>query len=114
MKHLSGLRKRLGGPIYAVADQCIYSASQLLLSFALARVLSPSDFGVASAFLAVSSFQYILHMAMVHEPLLIKRYYAHRSAAWLSWALVVLFLFWGTRPGKWRLFPGSCTGWAWP
>jgi O-antigen/teichoic acid export membrane protein len=107
MKHLSGLRKRLGGPIYAVADQCIYSASQLLLSFALARVLSPSDFGVASAFLAVSSFQYILHMAMVHEPLLIKRYYAHRSAAWLTWALVVLFSLLGFVAWQVAAFPGQ-------
>ncbi|WP_454902156.1 lipopolysaccharide biosynthesis protein [Variovorax gossypii] len=106
MTRLSGLRKRLGGPIYAVADQCIYSASQLLLSFALARVLSPTDFGVASAFLAVVSFQYILHMAMVHEPLLIRRYYTHRSAAWLAWALVVLFSLLGFLAWQLVAFPG--------
>jgi O-antigen/teichoic acid export membrane protein len=107
MAHFSGIRKRLGGPIYAVADQCIYSASQLLLSFALARVLSPADFGVASAFLAVVSFQYILHMAMVHEPLLIRRYYANRSAAWLSWALVVLFSLVGYLSWQLIVFPGQ-------
>jgi O-antigen/teichoic acid export membrane protein len=107
MAHFSGIRKRLGGPIYAVADQCIYSASQLLLSFALARVLSPADFGVASAFLAVVSFQYILHMAMVHEPLLIRRYYANQSAAWLSWALVVLFSLVGYLSWQLIVFPGQ-------
>ncbi|MBB4223334.1 lipopolysaccharide biosynthesis protein [Variovorax guangxiensis] len=106
-QRLSGLRKRLGGPIYAVADQCIYSASQLLLSFALARVLSPADFGVASAFLAVISFQYILHMAMVHEPLLIRRYYADRSTAWLTWALVVLFSLLGFLAWQIAAFPGQ-------
>jgi O-antigen/teichoic acid export membrane protein len=106
-QRLSGLRKRLGGPIYAVADQCIYSASQLLLSFALARVLSPTDFGVASAFLAVISFQYILHMAMVHEPLLIRRYYADRSTAWLTWALVVLFSLLGFLAWQIVAFPGQ-------
>jgi O-antigen/teichoic acid export membrane protein len=107
MARFSGIRKRLGGPIYAIADQCIYSASQLLLSFALARVLSPADFGVASAFLAVVSFQYILHMAMVHEPLLIKRYYANRSAAWVSWALVLLFSLAGYLSWQLIVFPGQ-------
>ena len=107
MARLSALRKRLGGPVYAVADQCIYSASQLLLSFALARVLSPSDFGVASAFLAVISFQYILHTAMVHEPLLIQRHYANRSAAWTSWALVVLFSLVGYLAWQLIVFPGQ-------
>lgn len=107
MKSLSGLGKRLGGPIYAIADQCIYSVSQLLLSFALARVLSPSDFGVASAFLAVISFQYILHTAMVHEPLLIKRYYASPSAAWLTWALVALFSLLGFLAWQLVVFPGQ-------
>jgi O-antigen/teichoic acid export membrane protein len=107
MARFSGIRKRLGGPIYAIADQCIYSASQLLLSFALARVLSPADFGVASAFLAVVSFQYILHMAMVHEPLLIKRYYANRSAAWVSWALVFLFSLAGYLSWQLIVFPGQ-------
>ena len=107
MARLSGIRKRLGGPVFAIADQCIYSASQLLLSFALARVLSPSDFGVASAFLAVISFQYILHTAMVHEPLLIRRHYANRSAAWVSWALVVLFSLMGYLSWQLIVFPGQ-------
>ncbi|MET3180291.1 UNVERIFIED_ORG: O-antigen/teichoic acid export membrane protein [Variovorax guangxiensis] len=107
MKRLSGLARRLGGPVFAVADQCIYSASQLLLSFALARVLSPSDFGVASAFLAVVSFQYILHMAMVHEPLLIRRYYVDRSTAWLAWALVALFSLLGYLAWQIAAFPGQ-------
>lgn len=107
MARLSGLRKRLGGPVWAVADQCIYSASQLLLSFALARALSPSDFGVASAFLAVASFQYILHMAIVHEPLLIQRHYAHRSAAWTSWGLVVLLSLVGYLSWQLVVFPGQ-------
>lgn len=102
----SGIRKRLGGPIYAVADQCIYSASQLLLSFALARALSPSDFGVASAFLAIVSFQYILHTAVVHEPLLIKRHYADRSAAWWSWALVLAVSLAGFSAWQFTSFPG--------
>ena len=102
----SGIRKRLGGPIYAVADQCIYSASQLLLSFALARALSPSDFGVASAFLAIVSFQYILHTAVVHEPLLIKRHYADRSAAWWSWALVLAVSLAGFAAWQFTSFPG--------
>jgi len=102
----SGIRKRLGGPIYAVADQCIYSASQLLLSFALARALSPSDFGIASAFLAIVSFQYILHTAVVHEPLLIKRHYASRSAAWWSWALVLAVSFAGFLAWQFASFPG--------
>lgn len=106
MKTLSGIKRRLGGPIYAVADQCIYSASQLLLSFALARVLSPADFGIASAFLAVVSFQYILHTAMVHEPLLIQRHYASRSAAWLAWACVVLFSLLGFLIWQLTVFPG--------
>ncbi|SDI94981.1 lipopolysaccharide biosynthesis protein [Variovorax sp. OV700] len=103
----SGIRKRLGGPIYAVADQCIYSASQLLLSFALARALSPSDFGIASAFLAIVSFQYILHTAVVHEPLLIKRHYADRSAAWWSWALVLAVSLAGFLAWQFTSFPGS-------
>ena len=102
----SGIRKRLGGPIYAVADQCIYSASQLLLSFALARALSPSDFGIASAFLAIVSFQYILHTAVVHEPLLIKRHYANRSAAWWSWALVLAVSLAGFLAWQFTSFPG--------
>ena len=102
----SGIRKRLGGPIYAVADQCIYSASQLLLSFALARALSPSDFGIASAFLAIVSFQYILHTAVVHEPLLIKRHYANRSAAWWSWALVLAVSLAGFLTWQFTSFPG--------
>jgi O-antigen/teichoic acid export membrane protein len=102
----SGIRKRLGGPIYAVADQCIYSASQLLLSFALARALSPSDFGIASAFLAIASFQYILHTAVVHEPLLIKRHYADRSAAWWSWALVLAVSLAGFAAWQFTSFPG--------
>lgn len=102
----SGIRKRLGGPIYAVADQCIYSASQLLLSFALARALSPSDFGIASAFLAIVSFQYILHTAVVHEPLLIKRHYADRSAAWWSWALVLAVSLAGFLAWQFTSFPG--------
>jgi O-antigen/teichoic acid export membrane protein len=102
----SGTRKRLGGPIYAVADQCIYSASQLLLSFALARALSPSDFGIASAFLAIVSFQYILHTAVVHEPLLIKRHYANRSAAWWSWALVLAVSLAGFLAWQFTSFPG--------
>lgn len=101
-----GSRKRLGGPIYAVADQCIYSASQLLLSFALARALSPSDFGIASAFLAIASFQYILHTAVVHEPLLIKRHYADRSAAWWSWALVLAVSLAGFAAWQLTSFPG--------
>lgn len=104
---LSGLRKRLGGPVFAIADQCIYSASQLLLSFALARVLSPSDFGIASAFLAVVSFQYILHTAMVHEPLLIRRFYVSRSAAWTSWGLVALFSLAGYLCWQLIVFPGQ-------
>jgi hypothetical protein len=107
MARLSGIRKRLGGPVFAIADQCIYSASQLLLSFALARVLSPSDFGVASAFLAVVSFQYILHTAMVHEPLLIRRFYVSRSAAWTSWALVALFSLAGYLCWQLIVFPGQ-------
>ncbi|MET3497595.1 lipopolysaccharide biosynthesis protein [Variovorax boronicumulans] len=107
MARLSALRKRLGGPVWAVADQCIYSASQLLLSFALARVLSPSDFGVASAFLAVASFQYILHTAMVHEPLLIQRHYANRAAAWTSWGLVVVFSLAGYLAWQLAVFPGE-------
>ena len=106
MASLSGIRKRLAGPIYAVADQCIYSASQLLLSFALARALSPSDFGIASAFLAIVSFQYIVHTAVVHEPLLIKRYYAGRSAAWWSWALVLGVSIAGFLAWQFTSFPG--------
>ena len=102
----SGIRKRLGGPIYAVADQCIYSASQLLLSFALARALSPADFGVASAFLAIVSFQYILHTGVVHEPLLIRRHYADRSAAWWSWALVLAVSLVGFVAWQLASFPG--------
>src|SRR5687768_10489622 len=111
MASFAGIRKRLGGPIYAVADQCIYSASQLLLSFALARVLSPSDFGIASAFLAIVSFQYILHTAVVHEPLLIKRYYANRSAAWWSWVLVVAVTVAGFLIWQFAGFPGPLN-WA--
>lgn len=107
MKCFFGIRERLGGPIFAVADQVIYSASQLLLSFTLARALSPSDFGIASAFLAVISFQYILHMAMVHEPLLITKYYMDRSAAWRSWALVVLFSLLGYLSWQLIVFPGK-------
>jgi O-antigen/teichoic acid export membrane protein len=106
MASFAGIRKRLGGPIYAVADQCIYSASQLLLSFALARALSPSDFGIASAFLAIVSFQYILHTAVVHEPLLIKRYYADRPAAWWSWALVAAVSVAGFLVWQFAGFPG--------
>lgn len=111
MASFAGIRKRLGGPIYAVADQCIYSASQLLLSFALARALSPSDFGIASAFLAIVSFQYILHTAVVHEPLLIKRYYANRSAAWWSWALVAAVSIAGFLVWQFTGFPGPLN-WA--
>jgi O-antigen/teichoic acid export membrane protein len=110
MASFSGIRKRLG-PVYAVADQCIYSASQLLLSFALARVLSPSDFGIASAFLAIVSFQYILHTAVVHEPLLIKRYYEDRSAAWWSWAIVVAVSVAGFLVWQFTGFPGPLN-WA--
>ncbi|MDH6593084.1 O-antigen/teichoic acid export membrane protein [Variovorax sp. TBS-050B] len=101
----AGIRKRLG-PVYAIADQCIYSASQLLLSFALARALSPADFGIASAFLAIVSFQYILHTAVVHEPLLIRRYYAGRSAAWWSWALVLAVSVAGFLAWQFTSFPG--------
>jgi O-antigen/teichoic acid export membrane protein len=111
MASFAGIRKRLGGPIYAVADQCIYSASQLLLSFALARALSPSDFGIASAFLAIVSFQYILHTAVVHEPLLIKRYYADRPAAWWSWALVAAVSVAGFLVWQFAGFPGPLS-WA--
>ena len=107
----SGIRKRLGGPILAVADQCIYSASQLLLSFALARALSPSDFGIASAFLAIASFQYILHTAVVHEPLLIRRHYANLAAAWWSWALVLAVSLAGFLAWQFTSFPGPAS-WA--
>ena len=107
----SGIRKRLGGPILAVADQCIYSASQLLLSFALARALSPSDFGIASAFLAIASFQYILHTAVVHEPLLIRRHYANLAAAWWSWGLVLAVSLAGFLAWQFTSFPGPAS-WA--
>lgn len=109
----AGLRKRLG-PVYAIADQSIYSASQLLLSFALARALSPADFGVASAFLAIVAFQYIVHTAMVHEPLLIKRHYADRPAAWWSWAVVLAVSAAGFLAWQLASFPGPVrwTGFA--
>lgn len=108
--NVAGIRKRLG-PVYAIADQCIYSASQLLLSFALARALSPADFGIASAFLAIVSFQYILHTAVVHEPILIRRYYASRSAAWWSWALVLGISVAGFLAWQFARFPGPLA-WA--
>lgn len=103
--NLAGLRKRLG-PVYAIADQSLYSAGQLLLSFALARVLSPADFGIASAFLAIVAFQYIVHTAVVHEPLLIRHHYASRSAAGWSWALVLAVSVAGFLAWQLASFPG--------
>ena len=86
----------------AVLEQLIYSASQLLISIALARMLSPREFGIVSAVLAIVALQQIFHLSFVHEPLLISngelnRRSLHRaSAAMLGISLLIsLGLFQG-------------------
>ena len=81
--------RKLRSALFAVSDQFIYSAGQQLLSVMLARALSPKDFGAASAVLAIIAFQYILHCAFVHEPLLITRRFADRSTALICCGVVV-------------------------
>lgn len=80
---------KLRGALYAVSDQCIFSVGQLLLNVVLARALSPGDFGAASAVLAVISFQYILHCAFLHEPLLIRQRFASRATALMICGIVL-------------------------
>lgn len=80
---------KLRGAIHAVFDQCIFSVGQLVLSVMLARVLSPREFGAASAVLAIIGFGYIVHCSFVHEPLLIAQRFASRATAVMSCGIVV-------------------------
>ena len=61
--------RRLEGSVWSVADQAVVSLGTFLTSIALARSLSPSDYGVYGALLAGLLFLNGIHTSLVTSPL---------------------------------------------